>query len=381
MLDSIDATALIDRLKAYRPVGRRGYPLTSLWRAYVSSFVLKLPHTNTLIRRLEDDFELRVLCGFSQLPHHTTFNRFIARLGDHQDLVENCLSELIDQLATLLPGFGEKVAVGSTVVRTHSNPNRKVVSDPDASWTKKTSAGGKDGEDEWYFGFKYHAIADATYDLPITGFTTTASRSDSHTLLELLEKAETEHDWFAPKYVMADKGYDATSNHRAVLRRNAVPIIAIKDMPKGRLREGIYTNDGRPTCMGMLPTDYVRSDPARGHLYRCPTGGCHLKDRKGILYCQDSVWEHHPDNPRVFGAVARASREFKVLYRLRQSIERVFKSLKQSRRLESHCVRGLKRIALHNTMSVLTFQATVVVRLRAGSRPGETMRWQVRKVA
>ena len=381
VLDSIDATALIDRLRAYRPVGRRGYPLNSLWRAYVSSFVLNLPHTNALIRRLEDDLELRMLCGFSQLPHRTTFNRFITRLGDHRDLVEQCLTELTDQLAALLPGFGEKVAIDSTVVRTHSNPNRKVVSDSDASWTKKTSASGKDGEDEWYFGYKYHAIADATYDLPLIGFTTTASRSDSPTMPELLEKAEATHDWFAPSYVMADKGYDATSNYRAVLQRGAVPVIAIRNMPKGELREGIYTNDGRPTCMGMLPMDYVRGDSAKGHLYRCPAGGCHLKDRKGVLYCQDSVWEHHPDNLRVFGTVARASREWKLLYRRRQSIERVFKSLKQSRRLEDHCIRGLKRISLHATMSVMTFQATALVKLQSGSRPGETIRWQVRRVA
>lgn len=380
-LDAVDATALIDRLSSYRQTGRRGYPLASLWRAYLASFVLNLPHTNALIRRLEDDLELRLLCGFSRLPHRTTFNRFIRRLDNHTDLVEACLSELTGQLAEALPGFGEKVAVDSTVVRTHSNPNRKVVSDPGASWTKKTAARGKDGEDEWYFGYKYHSIVDATYGLPIIGFTTTASRNDSPTMPELIEKAAATHEWFAPGYVMADKGYDSMSNHLEVLRRGAIPVIAIRDMPNDELREGIYTNDGSPTCMGMVPMEYVRSDPERGHLYRCPVGGCHLKDRKGVLYCDDWVWERHPDNPRLFGPIARASRQWKALYRKRQSVERVFKSLKQSRRLEAHCVRGLKRIALHATMSVLVFQATALVKLRSGCELGESIRWMVRKVA
>ena len=161
--------------------------MSSLWHAYLASFVLSLPHTNALIRRLQDDAELRLLCGLnSPLPHRTTFNRFIKRLADHRDLVEECLADLTDRLAETLPDFGKKVAIDSTVVRTHSNPNRKHVSDPEASWTKKHSADSKDGEDEWYFGYKYHAVVDAVYGLPITGFTTTASRSDSPELPRLV---------------------------------------------------------------------------------------------------------------------------------------------------------------------------------------------------
>ena len=47
----------------------------------------------------------------------------------------------------------------------------------------------------------------------------------------------------------------------------------------------------------------------------------------------------------------RESAEWEALYRMRQAVERVFKSLKQSRRLEAHCVRGLKRVALHCAMT------------------------------
>ena len=196
VLDSIDATALIDRLKAYRPVGRRGYPLNSLWRAYISSFVLNLPHTNVLIRRLEDDLELRLVCGFSTLPHRTTFNLFISRLAYHHDLVANCLASLTDELAEALPGFREKVAVDSTFVRSHANLNRKHLSDPEASWTAKTSAGAKNGK-EWSYGYKYHAVADATYDISIVGITTTAKRNDGAELPSLLEHATETHSFQA----------------------------------------------------------------------------------------------------------------------------------------------------------------------------------------
>ena len=53
--------------------------------------------------------------------------------------------------------------------------------------------------------------------------------------------------------------------------------------------------------------------------------------------------------------------------------------MKESRRLERHCIRGLRQITLHAVMSALAFQATVLFRLRAGE--AEWMRWMVRKVA
>ena len=381
ILDAIDATALLRRLQVYRHTGRPGYPLNALWRAYVVSFILNLPSTNALIRRVQEDAELRRICGFDAIPHRTTFNRFISRLRDHQDLVAECLASLTDRLAEALPGFGEKVAVDSTVIRTHANPNRRVVSDPDASWTAKNVSGAKDGKKEWRYGYKYHAVVDAIYGIPITGFTTTAKRNDSPELPNLLAQAASAHDWFAPRYVMADRGYDSQANHQAVLVRAAVPIIAIRHSTGrgSRLHEGIYNNDGSPTCLGQVAMEYVRTDPQKGHLYRCQPEGCHLKIRRGVLHCKDQVWENRKDNSRLFGEVRRGSQQWKDLYGLRQSVERVFKSLKQSRRLEAHCVRGLQAVSLHNAMSVLSFQATALTRIQSGQ--SDALRWMVRKVA
>lgn len=381
-LDAVDATALLDRLQDYRRrAGRRGYPLVALWRAYLASFILNLPHTNALIRRLEDSESLQAICGFVQLPHRTTFNRFINRLADHRNLVEAALTCLTAELAAELPGFGKSVAVDSTVVRTHSNPHTKPRSDPEASWTAKNIASAKDAK-EWRYGYKYHAVADATYGLPITGFVTTASHHDSPTMPGILDKARAEHDWFEPQYVMADKGYDSESNHRAVLSHAATPIIAIRKLSKlatKGLREGVYTEDSVPTCIGEKPMEYVRTDPARGHLYRCPAGGCRLKDRKGVRYCHDELWEMWGENVRLIGPVRRGSDRWKELYGQRQAVERLFKGMKESRRLEAHCVRGLRMVSLHIAMSVLAFQATALAHHREGQ--AENIRWMVRKVA
>ena len=179
-LDILDDAALLDLLQQYRPTGRQGYPLLALWRSYVASFILNLPHTNALIRRLSDDPKLRSLCGFSgALPHRTTFNRFIQRLSHHPDLVEGCFVQITGRLKDLLPDLGQEVAIDATTVRSHSNPNRKRISDPEASWTAKTSARSKQGGKEWFFGYKVHMAADANYGVPIAHFVTTAKRNDS----------------------------------------------------------------------------------------------------------------------------------------------------------------------------------------------------------
>ena len=380
ILDTIDPEPLLAHLEKPRSAsGPRGYRVSALFRAYVASYVLNLPHTAALVRRLQDDAELRMLCGFSGIPHRTTFSRFFTRMSNHVDLLAECSAGLVAQLAAELPGFGEKVAIDSTVVSTHSNPNRKRVSDPEASWTKKHSADSKDGKDEWYFGYKYHCVADATYGVPITGFTTTAKRSDSPELPRIMKQAADTHDWFAPEHVMADKGYDSQANHRAVLKHGSIPIIAIRKTPGDKPREGVYTQDGAPTCIGMVEMDYVRSDQEKGHLYRCRPEGCHLKTRQGVRYCHDENWENRQDNPRLFGKVRRGSQEWKALYERRQSVERVFKSLKESRRLEDHCFRGLGKIGLHDLLSALSFQATALSRIHTGQL--DNLCWMVRKVA
>jgi len=87
----IDDTKLIDRLSQYRWTGRPGHDLRALWKAYVAAFILNLPTTNALIRRLQEDSTLRRLCGFREMPSRWTFNRFFARLTKHLDLVEECL--------------------------------------------------------------------------------------------------------------------------------------------------------------------------------------------------------------------------------------------------------------------------------------------------
>ena len=379
-LDDIDASDLIEHLKAHRFAGRHGYPIRAMWRSYLASVLLNLQHTNDLIRRLCGDHALREVCGFHVLPGRRTFNRFIRTLSRHHEMVEACSAGVTGRLRALLPDLGQEVAVDSTVVRSHSNPNRRRISDPEASWTAKNSTRAKEGGKEWHWGYKVHMVAYTNYGLPLAQITTTAKRNDSPWLPVVMDKARAALPWLQSDAAIADRGYDAASNHHYLHRQGVLPIILIRKTAK-HLVDGIYTKDGIPTCLGQVPMEYVRSDPARGHLYRCRPGGCHLVDstRGGIRHCADEVWEDPRANIRLFGVLRRDSAEWKALYAKRQTIERIFKRMKQSRRLERHCTRGLRMVQLHTQMSALAYQVTALAAVRAGEL--DTMRWMVWKVA
>ena len=295
--------------------------------------------------------------------------------------MEAALAVLGVRLKHLLPDLGDVVAIDSTSVRTHSNPNRKTISDREARWGVKHSAKARESGKEYFFGYKSHAVADAVYGIPLAQVVTPGNRSDSPVLPEVMEKARSLHDRWSPRVAIADRGYDSNENHNWLDAQEVLPIIHIRRPTNADLYDGIYTKEGVPTCLGGIPMEYAKTDPATGHhLYRCQTGGCHLKgSRQGVLYCDSEVWEDPAANIRLFGKIRRAGPEWKALYRKRYAIERVFKGMKESRRLERHCVRGLRQIALHALMSTLAFQATALVWVLAGQ--SEWMRWMVRKVA
>ncbi len=382
ILDTLtkEAQPLLDCLWAIRKNHRPGYPLKAMWRAYIASFMLNMAHTNELKRRLDAELELRRLCGFVDgVPARSTFNRFIKSVSKHNDLVESIFVRLTDQVRDYLPGLGKTVAVDATTVRSHCNPNRKrgKPSDPEASLTRKNSARAQGGK-EWQFGFKAHMVACAKYGLPLALIVTTASQNDSPMLPKVIDHARATLSCMKPKVIIADRGYDSLANHNYAVGLGAIPIIHIRRLAK---QKGIHTAKGVPTCIGGEAMVYIQDNADGQRLYRCPPEGCHLKGsfKGGGLHCRDFVWEDPAQDLRRFGVVRRDSPEWDRLYGLRQAIERIFKSLKESRRLERHCVRGLAQVTLHVLMSTITFQATALHRVRTGET--RWMRWQVRKVA
>ena len=382
-LDGLDDHPLLDVLQDYRHTGRPGYPPKAMWRAYAVKFLLKIRYNNELLERLRGSRKLREVCGFAgEVPSESSLSRFVNRLADHQPLIEQCLAGVTNKLRGLapkvkktpgkpdrtLPPLGQVVAVDSTLFPSYSNPNRRTVSDPDARWGLKNSAKAKDRNKEWGWGYKMHLLSDATHGVPLDFIITPANKGDSPMLPPVLERTRKTYPWLQPKYLLGDKGYDSLANHECLVEQGITPVIHLRRPQQGSLHDGIYTETGAPTCMGTV-MEYVRTSRETGHhLFRCPPGGCALraKSNGAIQYCDSEVWENPADNLRVIGTLPRSGKLWKKLYAQRMSIERVFRSLKHSRGLEGHCMRGMRKITLLATVSVLTFQATALARLRAG---------------
>ena len=381
ILDGIDDSELLSVLDSPYTTGHPSFfSGRALWRAYLCKFFLKIHCDRDLIDQLKVNGKLRRICGFSErTPSQPTFSRFVNLLSENSGLVLDCLDRLTSELQQLVPDLGDHVAIDSTDVRTCGNPNRKTLSDQQAKWgVKHSTRAKKDGEGgskvkkdktEYFFGYKLHTLADARYGIPLGFAFTPGNESDSRWLPEVVREVCGRQPWLKPKYLIADRGYDSNENHQFVYQQGINSIIHIRVSTE---KKPLYDNTtGAPTCLGGKPMEYVGTDPDNGsHLFRCPAGGCELKQRgtKAVLHCQDGASEEPEKNLRVLGTVARQSNEWKSLYRLRWSIERLFSSLKRSRGLESHSYWDRDNIYLHATTSLLTWQATALARARAGDK-------------
>ena len=198
---------------------------------------------------------------------------------------------------------------------------------------------------------------------------TTASPHDSTEFQPLLRKARELHAWLRPLYVTADAGYDGKRAYEFVVREmQSVPIIKLRRTKRTEYESpDIADEDGTPRCLGGQEMTFLGYTDDGKLSYRCPTGGCQLKDRQGILYCDTEAVIDPQENLRRFSLIPRATKEWRHFYATRQSVERCFSRLKQHRALDSHCRRGLRKVTLHALMALITMQAAAVVRAEAGT--------------
>ncbi len=141
-------------------------------------------------------------------------------------------------------------------------------------------------------------------------------------------------------YLVADKGYDALSNYRHLDKLGIIPIIPLRDTDNQRIDD----RNGRPKCFGGKPMEYVRTDTAKGHLFRCRQKGCRLKNKIGLTTSCDIEYyeELGGEALRKVSRLVRTTLPWNGLYRMWSIIERAFRNLKHSRLLNKHQYRGLE---------------------------------------
>jgi len=362
---------LLERTRAFSPLGRLGYPLEPLLKGIVASHYLGVKSTSAIVRRLQEDEILALICGFDpdDIPHYKAFCRFIKKLRRFQHLLDACLNQTTTELKGFLPGFGEVVAVDSTPVRSHSNPNKKPISDPQAGWIPKETGGERE---EWHFGYKLHLITCVEHKLPVYKKLTMADVQDVEFLLPPLKEAREVFRWFNPSAIISDRGYDSHDNFKGVVEDlQADPIIGLIAKGGGDVLE-ISGTPAAPVCAAGLPLIYRGWDKDRGLKYQCPEVArkayCPMPLKCDLGNPKRTLWVQPVHDYRRFGwRIKRGTDEWKALYRKRvPAVEHVNSRLKETRRLEAHCFRTFDKINTHTTLSVLVMQAAALAKAKAG---------------
>ena len=385
----------------------------------IMQFALGERYANAFLNTLDSNARLLAICGLPWAPSERAYSQFKKhKLAHHKGLIRSVIVDLflecridIERLRALglvpadkLP-LGHSLVMDSTDIEARARPGRKSrktgeekpSKDSDARWGHRTAknarsykarsgkgrsvkkgtgnkgaAGQKESKDELYFGYKVNVIVDANHGLPLFAETRPGNASDVTVMIQDLDDCLALYKTLNPRYFLGDKGYDSLKNILHVISLGMMPIIAVrlpeKDPETGqRLYDGIYVEDGRPLCACSCPMEYDATDPEQGHLFRCHSDGCDLKDQDGVgKHCDDQ----HYVNPegrllRIVGLLPRCSEEWKTEYKKRPVIERYFSSDKHSRLMDQHRYFNIFQMSLHVAMSMLTYLATALAHLQA----------------
>ena len=410
-----DLAAILDAPHA--DGGNPGYPAKAMLRAFVMQYALNERYANGFLNRLDSDDRLLRICGLECAPSEGAYSRFKKKLAPHKDRLRIKVVEVFlecgDEIERLReagvvpadkPPLGHSLVMDSTDVEAWARPGRtsrktgeEIPSkDPDAKWGHRTAknsrsskprsgkqgkskskttkgksvgddveTGRKETKDELYFGYKINTIVDANHGLPLFAATRPANASDVAVMIQDLDDCLALYRTLGPRYFLGDKGYDSLDNILHIVSLGMIPIVAIrrpeKDKETGlRLYDGIYDEEGRPTCIGGKSMEYVETDPEQGHLFQCPADGCYLKD---IIQFTRHCDHAHYEQPggrllRIVGILPRCSAEWKAEYKKRPIEERYFSSAKHSRLLDTHRYLNIEKVSLHVAMSMLAYLAT-----------------------
>ena len=296
-----------------------------------------------------NDLALRDACGFTDsVPSRPTLSRVFGQLTERPELIEGVMGRTVKELRERLPDLGREVAVDSTSVRTNANPNRALVSDPEARRGKKNSARARGGG-EWFFGYKVHTVSDANHDVPLTLTVTSGNENDMNNLMAPIEKMA--RVGIRPEVVIADRGYNSGENSEWLHERGIAPVIHKRKPKSGHHadeRGQTYSERGTPLCECGYERPFLGTNPDTGERVYSLVEGCERGGKfESFSSCEFPVKVNPESDVRLFGgAIRRDSAEWEKTYHKRWSVERVFSGWKDRGTLSAHSFRGLSKIRL-----------------------------------
>lgn len=411
-LEAMPDEDLMQDLEDQRNGKRDDYPIRAVWNSLIAGIIFEHKSIESLRRELARNGELRQVCGFyavrvdKAVPPPSVYSRFLKRLFEHQDAIDAMFDSLVETLRTLLPHFGERLAVDSKAIDSHGRPTKNEKEDgrrdTDADWGTKTYRGVREDGTLWekvkrWFGYKLHLIVDGDYELPVGYDVTKASANDSPQLLPLVDQLDQRHPELVnnANYLSADKAYDAKENNGILWDVYGIkPIIDIRStwqedphLPRPVYPDQVdtifYTEKGEVVCRNRsdreneqdnyTPMAFQGFEVERETLkYRCPAaargvactqrdlcnGGCHTEHGRIVRVPLEM-------DRRIFTPQARDSKTWEAEYKHRTAAERVNSRLDLSFGFEQHFVRGLKKMRLRCGLALVVMLAMAVGRIRA----------------
>lgn len=354
LLDSPEIGRLIEELRATRWTGRPGYPIRTMIGLALVKSLYALPTWTKAVALVGEHWALqRALDCEGKPPSKWAAYRFAAKLRDNGEMVERCIDGVVEGLKAKLPLYGRDLAIDASDMPAYANGytrhpdgrERKRLSDPDASWGRRSAISVRKGGA--FYGYKLHLAACANTGLPISWQVETASQNESPLAPGLIDEAR-RRGAMADTAAM-DKGYDSGPLHEACAERDCLPVIPLRETPTVKAGKHL------PPLCDHGEWTFAGSDRKRGaSKWRCPTGECKPA----------STWIKAD---RLHPLIPYKSKRWKAIYRKRGAVEREFGRLKHEWGLGPLRVRGLDRVRLHADLTILTRLACALARVRAAT--------------
>ena len=248
-------------IRPYAGTGRIPYRYTPFIRSFLAKRYFGIEKTRRLIQRLKGEPNLRLLCGFTDVPGKATFSRALAFLSD-QDILEqtpdgivsmahkglvvyhvNRDSTAIEAREKVVKNREEKPPKparkrGRPAKNTPKAPKEPTVIEKQAKQDAKTSLEGIDKECAW--GCKKNSAGNVSFwkgykrtkgpmhldvgdtGFPLTAIVTGANVHDSQPAIPMEQVTEMKVPFC---YSLMDSAYDSTTIDEYIRGRGRIPII------------------------------------------------------------------------------------------------------------------------------------------------------------
>ena len=373
--------ALMLRLEARRGNGRNDYPVRVMWNLIIAMKVFGHRTVESFRRELARNSQLRSICGLEDfdrkkhlVPPPRVFTGFLKLLAEEQAAIDEMFDSMVMELSERLPEFGKDAAGDGKYLDSYANredkdpnPGAGDRAERDAKWGIKEyhyedKNGNPQVKKEYHFGSKAHIICDVKTELPIAYNVLTANSDEKIAMIEMIGKLPTAITR-RMEHLMLDRGYDSTDMIRAVKGAGIIPIVDIRNCWKN----GEATKQYKDTDIVYDYEGNVYMVDDNGKQRRMHYEGydrqkkCLRYSYKGKIY---KIYISYDE--RVFLPVARDSMKFERLYKSRTSVERLNGRIDRDYMFEDHCIRGLKKMKLMVSMTLLTMNAMALGKIKGG---------------